>query len=568
SSLVSVHLAVQALRQGDCDLALAGGVSIMCTPMPFVAFSRQRGLSADGRCKPFAEAADGSGWGEGAGLVVLERLSDARRNGHQVLAVVRGTAVNQDGASNALSAPNGPSQERVIRRALATAGLTTADVDVVEAHGTGTALGDPIEAQALLATYGQKRDQPLLLGSIKSNLGHTQAAAGVAGLIKMVLAMRHGLVPKTLHVDEPTSHVDWDAGDVQLAVEATEWPRTDRPRRAAVSGFGISGTNCHVILEAGPADETPEEPAPMDTVPWVVSGRSARALRAQAARLADFVEQARPEPADVAGALLTTRTVFRHRAVVFAPSRQDGVTGLRAVVDGTHETGRARSGRTGLLLTGRESALDDFRYAAYPVFERAVDEVSRALAEASAPSGAHASAFTAGVALCRLATSFGIEPAILVGSGAGQLAAAHAAGILGLADACALLAGRSPAEIEFRSSATEVYSAATGRLLEPQDLAAHPDAEQRQQIDELLAGLRERGMTRLIDLGDPQALSPERLAVLFVDGLPVRWVDVLPGLAGRRRVDLPTYSFQRERYWIDDPAPLGAAADTRAGMGA
>ncbi|WP_290443994.1 beta-ketoacyl synthase N-terminal-like domain-containing protein, partial [Streptomyces sp. MP131-18] len=347
SSLVALHQAVTALRGGECTMALAGGVAVMALPGAFMDFSEQGGMASSGRCKAFSDEADGVGWGEGAGMVMLERLSDARRNGHQVLAVIRGSAVNQDGASNGLSAPNGPSQRRVIRAALANAQVSAADVDVVEAHGTGTALGDPIEAGALLATYGQERsqgDRPLWLGSVKSNIGHTQQAAGVAGVIKMVLALQHSILPKTLHAETPSSHVDWASGDVRVLQEAREWSAGDRPRRAGVSAFGISGTNAHVILEEAPTADGTSESAPeaegepglpvlSSGVPaWVVSGRSAVALAGQAGRLREHVV-GRPELAasDVAWSLVAARSVFEHRAVVLGSEREVLLAGLAAV---------------------------------------------------------------------------------------------------------------------------------------------------------------------------------------------------------------------------------------------
>ncbi|MFI8908609.1 type I polyketide synthase [Streptomyces albidoflavus] len=692
ASLVAVHLAAQALARGECSMAVVGGTTVMATPRLFVGFSRQRGLDPGGRCRAFADDASGTALAEGSGLLLLERLSDARRNGHPVLAVIRGSAVNQDGTSNGLTAPSGRAQEQVIRKALAAAGLEARDIGLVEAHGTGTTLGDPIEARALQTTYGAS-GRPVWLGSVKSNIGHTQAAAGVAGVIKTVLAMGHGLVPRTLHADTPSRHVDWSAGSLRLATETVAWDG-DRPRRAGVSSFGISGTNAHVILEqAAEAAEPAAGDAP-GVLSWPLSAKNRRALRAQASRLADRVRTGPgTDPADLGLSLATGRTAFRERAVVVGRDTAELLAGVRAIAQGTSSAsvaeGSADDGRTAFAFAGQGSqrvGMGAGLRAAHPVFAAAWDEICacldphlrRPVAEIiDDPDALRRTEFTQPalfafeVALFRLLESWGLTPDVVLGHSVGEVAAAHVAGVLGLADACALVAARArlmqarpddgvmvaveateeemapllsarvslaavngPRSVVIAGDAEAVEAVAlrfagrrtkrldvshafhsahmdgmldafhdaaarltfhpprlalvtnlTGRTATACD-AGHWTRQVRQPVrfaDGIRTALAE-GVTRFLDIGPdgttaamiedcldreaavvaaqrPDRPEPEALALAVARahtaGAEVDW----PALYGgpRPRVALPTYAFQRERYWPDteDALPTG-----------
>jgi polyketide synthase 7 len=576
SSLVTLHLACQSLRRGECELALAGGVTVLATPSVFVEFSGQGVLAPDGRCKAFAAGADGTAVSDGAGVLVMQPLGAAQREGRRVLGVIRGSAINQDGASNGLTAPNGLAQERVIRQALADAGLAARDVDAVEGHGTGTPLGDPIEAQALLETYGRERPEgrPLHLGSLKSNIGHCQAAAGVAGVIKMLAALQHEELPRTLHVEQPTPHVEWEAGGVELLREPVPWPRGERPRRAGVSSFGISGTNAHLILEEAPPSQPPApagppEPAVLDSglVPWLLSARGEEALRAQASRLADHLQR-HPElgALDVAHSLLTTRSAFEHRAVVLGRDRAELLAGLGALARGEGSPalvrGRARNRpKSVFVFAGQGSQWEGMarqllsRSAPFAAQLRACDRALSEFLEWSVEDvvrGAEGAPglerlevvqptlFAVMVSLAALWREAGLEPDAVIGHSQGEIAAAHVAGALSLQDAARVVVRRSAKPDEVPVRLPEVGVERSNVPFYPESAAGSVDLDPAFRVEIVPPDLlREMlGLDRLVAI----------LAEASVQGAEVHWEKLL---VGGHRVDLPTYAFQRERYWVD-----------------
>ncbi|MEU6671190.1 SDR family NAD(P)-dependent oxidoreductase [Streptomyces sp. NPDC046727] len=591
SSLVALHQAVRSLRSGESTLALAGGVTVMPTPELFVDFTKQGGLSEDGRCRSYAKAADGLGWSEGVGMLLLERLSDARRNGHPVLALLPGTAINQDGASNGLTAPSGAAQQRVVRQALADAGLRPADVDAVEGHGTGTTLGDPIEAQALLSSYGQDRDRPLWLGSLKSNLGHAQAAAGVGGVIKMVLALQHGLLPKTLHVDEPTPHVDWVSGDVRLLTEARPWPRGERPRRAGVSSFGVSGTNAHVIVaEAPEPEEAAAPPAGAVPVPWQLSARTEAALLEQAARLREFVA-ADPglEPASVGFTLATRRTAFEHRAAVVGRDRAELLAALDVLAAGGADQAvvRGTAGADGSVVFvfagqgGQWLGMGVELLDTHPVFAARMAECERALApyldwsvvdvlrgaEGAPPLSrvdvVQPVLFALMVSLAAVWRSHGVVPAAVVGHSQGEIAAACVAGALTLDDAAKIVALRAKAVADLPGRCGMAFVAAPAADVE-QMLERWPGrlgiAAANSPRSLVVAGDRD-ALEELLDLCDDEGLRAGRVAADYASHSPqVEAVRqrLLADLKGIRPQDgdVPLYSTVTAD-WIDG-SELGA----------